>query len=406
MTDVAIIGGGASGLATAIMILQRCPSAAVTVFEKNSRVGKKLSVTGNGRCNITNTCLGEERYHGDPVLAARLLKDFGYDRQREFFRSLGVLFTEEDGGKIYPMSLQAASVTDALRLTVEELGARVITDCTVTAVQRSGNGFAVATSDEITGASAVVIACGGKAGGKLGSMSGYEFLRQLGHKITSLSPAIVQLRTDSGLVRSLKGVKIDGNVTVTSDAGTRTESGEILFTDYGISGPPVLQVSRYAEASHAKAILDLLPRMTEEEIASHLFDVINHHPARLASEIFDGFINKRLGSVALKHSGATLGSKASEIPDTAVRSCSAFLKQLTLTVNGTTGFENAQVTAGGADTAQFFDTLMSKKAPGLFATGEILNVDGDCGGFNLAFCWASANAAANGVIDYIRKHNG
>ena len=359
MTDVAIIGGGASGLASAVMIRQRCPSAAVTVFERNSRVGKKLSVTGNGRCNITNRLLAEERYHGDPRFAFRLLKDFGYDRQQEFFRHLGVLFTEEDGGKVYPMSLQAASVTDALRLTAEELGVRLTTDCTVTGVRRNGNGFTVTSSEGVMDTAAVVIACGGKAGGRLGSQSGYDLLRQLGHKITPLFPAIVQLRTDPGIVRSLKGVKTDGTVTVVSENGSRTDFGEILFTDYGISGPPVLQVSRLAEGPGARAELDLLPGMTEEEIVSHLSGVIAGHPGRLASEIFDGFINKRLGSVALKQSGVSLSLKAAQIPETVVRNCAAFLKHLSLNVLGTTGFDNAQITAGGADTAQFFEDRKS-----------------------------------------------
>ena len=403
MTDTVIIGGGAAGLMTAVKLKEISPKSEVTVLESSDRVGKKLLVTGNGRCNISNIDLNASRYHGDCDFAERIINNFDFDAQKSFFGSLGVLFCELEEGKVYPKSLQAGSVVDALRFRAEELGVKIVLNSKVTEVKRSADGFSVLASGKEIVCRTVVVATGGQAGGKLGSCDGYTILKSMGHKIEKVFPSIVQVKTTPQIVRQLKGIKVMANVTLSSSVGTRCEFGEVLFCDYGLSGPPVLQVSRLAEGENATVSLDLLPDMTENEIKSEVLrraDVFGNRPL---GELFMGFLNKRLGQVVLKSLGLDINSQCREITEKTAQKTAETLKNWKFRVTGTTGFENAQVTAGGAQTAQFFDSCMSKKAKGLFAVGEVLNVDGDCGGFNLAFCWASGFAAALGLKDYLEK---
>ena len=403
MTDTVIIGGGAAGLMTAVKLKEICPKSEVTVLESRDRVGKKLLVTGNGRCNISNIDLNASRYHGDSDFAERIINNFDFDAQKSFFKGLGVLFCELEEGKVYPKSLQAGSVVDALRFRAEELGVKIVLNTKVTEVKRSADGFSVSAGGKETVCRTVVVATGGQAGGKLGSGDGYAILKSLGHKIENVFPSIVQIRTAPEVVRQLKGIKVMDDVTLSSSAGTRTEYGEVLFCDYGLSGPPVLQVSRLAEGENATVYLDVLPDMNENEIKKEVMRRAEIFQKRHLSELFAGFLNKRLGQVALKTAGLDINALCGVINEKTASKIAAILKNWEFKVVGTTGFENAQVTAGGAQTAQFFDTCMSKKASGLFAVGEVLNVDGDCGGFNLAFCWASANAAALGLKEYLEK---
>ena len=398
MRDIAVIGGGASGLSFAVMVGSLCPDVSVSLFEANDRVGKKLSVTGNGRCNISNKRLVAERYHGDAAFAAKLLDGFGTNEQAEFFRSIGVIFIDEGDDRLYPMSLQAGSVTDALRFAVLP-GAEINTGCRVTSVKRIGTGFSVEYNGKSDNFRSVVIACGGKAGGKLGNSDGYDLLRTLGHKIEPVYPAVTQLKTD-GPVKQLKGIKTDALVTLTDNGFIRSEYGELLFCDYGISGPPVLQLSGFARVGSIVTV-DLCTRLSEPEITEELLYRKNTFGDRPLSELFTGFLNKRIGQTVLKLSGADINAPCNSLDGKTLSAAVGNIKRMKLKVTGNTGFENAQVTKGGASTAQFFDSMMSKKAPGLFAIGEVLNVDGDCGGFNLAFAWASAAAAAKGVKDFL-----
>lgn len=401
MTDVLIIGGGAAGLSLAVMLKSDRPDLTVTVLERADRVGKKLATTGNGRCNITNTALNPERYHGDRDFAADILSCFGFEAQKAFFESLGVLFYEEDGGKVYPRSLQATSVVDALRFKADELGVITVLNTAVQQVKREAEGFAVVCADKTLKAKTVVVAVGGQAGGKLGSADGYSVLRSMGHKIEKVFPSVVQLKTVTDVVRQLKGIKVDALVTARSDSGLRAEFGEVLFCDYGLSGPPVLQVSRLYEGGNMTVSLDLVPDMSEDAVKQEILRRCEAFSNRNAGDMLTGFLHRRLGQVILKCSGVDLNSTCGEIPPKAVLRIAKMLKAFDFRVVGTTGFENAQVTAGGAQCAQFFKTCMSKKAKGLFAVGEVLNVDGDCGGFNLAFAWGSAFAAKNGIIEYL-----
>lgn len=402
MKRIAVIGGGAAGLCFAVMLKNIDARSNIIVFEAADRVGKKLSITGNGRCNITNLKLSSERYHGDSELAMRLLSDFDYQKQEAFFKELGVLFVAPEDNRVYPMSLQAASVVDALRFAAADKGVKILVGSHVEAVCRSDDGFLVSVLGQKLKFDVVVIATGGKAGGRLGSEDGYTILKSLGHKIEQLEPSIVQLKTEPQWVRQLKGVKVDANVTITSDDGKMTDFGEVLFCDYGLSGPSILQISRLANAKNAIVSLDLLPKVSRDELFDEVMRRVAIFKNRSVSELFTGFINKKLGQVVLKSVGVDISTEIRYLDEKLVESIVQALKGWSFKVTGTTGFDNAQVTAGGAQTTQFFDNLMSKKCKGLFAIGEVLNVDGDCGGFNLAFAWASASAAAKGVNHYLK----
>jgi predicted Rossmann fold flavoprotein len=402
MIDTIIIGGGAAGLCTSIMLKQKVPNLSVAVLEKNDRVGKKLSITGNGRCNISNKNIIYENYHGDSDLAIKLLSRFDVEKQRDFFRSIGVIFTDIGDNRLYPLSMQASSVTDALRFYAAEKGVIIKTDFKVESITRE-NGLFQINEDETLIAKTVVVAAGGTAGGKLGNSDGYELLKKMGHKVLPTFPAITQLKTETDFIKRLKGIKTEAKVTLCSSLGHRTEKGELLFCDYGISGPPVLQVSRLANGENPYVLLDLIPTLEKEEIIDELSFRSSAFKNRKSEELFTGLMNKKLGAAILFKSGVKGDTLCGNITKEDILKTADNLKELKLKVLGTTGLSNAQVTAGGADTAQFFDNLMSKKAKGLFAVGEVLNVDGDCGGFNLAFAWSSAFAAAEGIISYLEK---
>ncbi len=402
MTDCLIIGGGAAGLSLAVMLKTELPELSVKLLEKADRVGKKLATTGNGRCNITNSQLLPERYHGDCEFAAEILQNFGFEAQKEFFNSIGVLFCEEDDGKCYPKSLQATSVVDALRFKADELGVETLLNTSVKEVKRDDGGFSVICADKTFKAKTVVVAVGGEAGGKLGSADGYSILKSMGHKIEKVFPSVVQLKTDTAFVRQLKGVKIDALVTAKSDSGFRQEFGEVLFCDYGLSGPPILQVSRLFEGGNMTISLDIVPDMSESDIKAELTKRVNTFAERPLTELFTGFLHKRLGQVVLKYAGVDVNLPCKALNEKQIEKTAKTVKSFTFKVLGNLGFENAQVTAGGAQCAQFFTSCMSKKAKGLFAIGEVLNVDGDCGGFNLAFAWGSAFACKNGIKEIFK----
>ena len=400
MKDIAVIGGGAAGLFFAICAKKVNPDISVVIYEARDRVGKKIAVTGNGRCNISNSNILPENYHGDRELAAKCLEAFNFNSQAEFFEELGVPFKSEDD-KVYPRSLQASSVVDALRFKAEELGVLIRVSSAVETVKRDGEIFICNTKENSEKYRCVVVATGGKAGGKLGDESGYNILKSLGHKIEPLFPSIVQLKTDNTLVRQLKGIKVDAVVNMSSSLGARQEFGEVLFCDYGLSGPPILQVSRLAMGEHPIITLDIVPDYEKEQLVDMLLKKVSLYPDRPLSELFTGLLHKRIGQVVIKSCGFSLELKFSELREADVMLIVDRLKAMRFEVLGTTGFENAQVTVGGASTAQFFQNLMSKKAKGLFAIGEVLNVDGDCGGFNLAFAWSSGFVAANAAVSYL-----
>lgn len=400
--DVIIIGGGAAGLCAAVALKQKNPALSVRLLEALPRVGKKLAITGNGRCNITNKNIVKERYHGrNTDFAVYALSRFGGKKTEEFFHGIGVDFVFE-GDKGYPASLQAASVVDCLRFAAEEAGVIVCTETRVTNIQLSGGLFKIIAGNMSFLAQNVIIAAGLLSGGdRLGSDGQMlALLKKAGFKTVKTYPAIVQLKTAPETVRQLKGIKVNTDVILKSGGRLlRREHGEVLFCDYGLSGPPILQVSGTAAAAQSSVIsLDLMPEKSLDTLTEELYKRISMLSGRSTDEFFTGIINKRLGQVIIKTAGYRLNTPVSAFDKNAAQRMAKLIKNFSFDVTGNTGFINSQVTSGGLDTKQFDPkTMMSREYKGLYAIGEILDIDGDCGGFNLQWAWSSALCAAEAI---------
>lgn len=404
-----IVGGGASGMAAAITAASILPPGSVTVLERGARVGRKLLATGNGRCNLTNRFAAQERYHGgDPAFVQDAFKRYPVKSNLDFFYKMGLMTVEEEEGKIYPRSLQAAAVLDILRLEMERLGVDVRTEAEVWEVKKRGNGFLVSIFDlkeqrmQTLTAGKVILACGGEASAGLGGCDwGYRLLKQLGHPVTERLPGIVQLKTDGTATKGLSGSKFETIITLTDGKRpVRREQGELLFTDYGVSGPPVMQLSASAarliqSGKRAQLLIDFAPDLESERIAGMLAGRRKARPDKRLEDFMTGFLPKRLGQCLLKAAGVQpLSRPAASLTEQELTETARLMKNFPLSVTGTNGMKNAQVTLGGAQTSGFDPaTMESKRIPGLFVTGELYDIDGDCGGFNLQWAWSSGRLA-------------
>ena len=397
----AVIGAGASGMTAALTAARL--GHEVTLYERQARVGRKLMATGNGRCNLTNTGAGPSNYHGEaPDFVRPALEAFPSEAALDFFRGLGLLAREEWGGRVYPLSNSANSVVDVLRQALDAAGVELIAGDRVRELRRVGPGYSVTTeSGDKWSFDAVVVACGGLAGEKLGGgRDGYELLKALGHTRTALRPALVQITTEPAYPRSLKGIKADCALRVLSRGGLLTSScGELLFTETGVSGPAAFDVSRaVSEAGDAKMELeiDFLRDYTPAEVLAHLQNRARTAPELPASELLTGSVHNRLGRMLIKYADVEAAAPLSALTERELRTVAGACKRFKLPVRGTEGFANAQVTAGGIRTSEFDPrTLESRLCPRLFACGEVLDIDGDCGGYNLQWAWSSGVLAGH-----------
>lgn len=392
---VLIIGGGASGMMAALTAAEDS-SNQVTLLERQSRVGRKLLATGNGRCNLSNVHAGPGHYHGAaPSFADRALAFFPVDDTLAFFRSLGLWTVTEPSGKIYPFSDQANSVVDVLRFALEQRGVDVRCGCEVTGVSKKARGYNVRTAEQTFFCDRLILACGGMAGGKLGGTDwGYRLLGSMGHTVTPLQPSLVQMKTDTTLTRSLKGVRADAGITLKQEGRTvAVNQGEIQFTDFGVSGPAIFELSRQVDRQ-SLLLLDLLRPWEETFIQAALEERCVQFPDLPSEELLTGMLHNRLGKVVLKASGIQLPEALGQLDRDTLHRIAHTAKYFPLTVTGVMSMDQAQVTAGGILTSEFrSDTLESRLCPGLFATGEVLDIDGDCGGYNLQWAWSSGRLA-------------
>lgn len=398
MKTIIVVGGGASGLAAAFTAAEDRNSR-VLLLEGQQRVGRKLLSTGNGRCNLTNTLPCDGHYHGkSPSFASFALERFPAEETIAFFRKLGLLTVEEYGGRVYPLSDSANSVVDILRFACERAGVELRTSCRVTKILRNGSCFFLEAGGEQLEADCVIIACGGSAGAKLGGVrDGYDLLCSLGHSRTPLFPALVQITTEPDYPRALKGVRADAAVRIESGGKILAESaGELQFTDRGVSGPAAFDVSRSVSVSAGARSLhaDFLRDYPEEAVLQMLREKTRLYPDLPCGDLFTGLLHNRLGRMIGKYSRIDANAPLSSLDDAALRRAAAAAKDFCLPVRGTEGFDHAQVTAGGIRTAEFDPrTMESRLVPGLYACGEVLDIDGDCGGFNLQWAWASGRLA-------------
>ena len=395
MNKIAIIGGGAAGIMAAIAAASN--GADVTIYEKNDRVGKKILATGNGRCNLTNIYADVENYHGENIeLINHIIDKYWVSDTLEFFERLGLIYKVEDEGKVYPYSNHASSVLDVLRFQLEKLNVKIVFGFEVKDVKKTGNGFSlVSYKSEKATADKVIFTTGGKASPASGSNgSGYPILEKFGHTVTKLFPSLVQIKLKSNELNKLNGIKIDGTITAKLECGDIKKSGEILFTDYGISGPATFSISRYAgERPECKFILDLMPEYSYED----LLRILKNHRdiMRTVDELFVGVLNKRIGQAMVKSATPIkMNEDIKKLSDKDLENIAALVKGYEVISEGTMSWNNAQVTAGGVRFLEFNpETLESKLVPGIYVAGEVLDVDGDCGGFNLQWAWSSGFVA-------------
>ena len=400
-----IIGGGAAGLMAAITAAEN--GAGVTILEHMPRVGKKILSTGNGKCNLTNLDMRPDCYRcGTADFPMTAIGRFSVADTVSFFRRLGVVVTDRNG-YVYPASGQAQTVLDALREKAESLGIRIVTECRPETVERDGTGFCVRTSCGAFQGDFLILAAGSKAAPATGSDgSGYDLAASLGHKIVKPLPALVQLKCRGDFFRSIAGVRTEAEVSLYT-AGKHGELGDLLasdrgelqLTDYGISGIPVFQVSRYAsEALDRKkrvlAVLDFFPSLKDEELFSLLKEQRMYLSDRKAEGFLNGIFHKKLAALFLKAAGILGEEMAGRLSDKKLLAAAELIKRTVVEVTAANSFDKAQVCMGGVRVKDVDPcTMESRLVPGLYFAGEILDVDGICGGYNLQWAWSSGYAA-------------
>ena len=393
---IAIIGGGASGMAAALAGAED-PGNRVVLLERQARLGRKLQATGNGRCNLSNLHAGQEGYHGDtPGFSRFALTQFPPERTLEWFGALGLYAVAEESGRVYPYSDQANSVVDVLRFALEKPNIRLELGCEVEKIRKTAKGFRLEWADGALDCDRLIVACGGLAGTKLGgSMSGYKLLRSLGHRCTRLRPNLVQVKTAWGGVAALKGVRANCRAEILHEGAlVRAGGGELQFTECGLSGPVMFELSRDVCQERGSWVcrLDFLPDMPERTLLAAL--TRRTGTALPASELFTGILHNRLGRVLTQAAGIPLSAPISSLSEAQLVEAARLAKGLEAPLTEPLGMDSAQVTAGGIVTAEFNEeTMESKLCPGLFACGEVLDVDGDCGGYNLQWAWSSGRLA-------------
>ncbi len=393
---IGIVGGGASGMAAALAAAEN-PNVQVLLFERQARVGRKLQATGNGRCNLSNLHAQAQGYHGeDPQFAQSAIDAFPPEATLQWFQDLGLFTVAEDTGRIYPYSDQANSVVDVLRLALVKPNIQLYTGFEVQKIRKTEEGFSVSDGTQTYDCHKLIIACGGLAGSKLGgTMSGYKLLGKLGHKATRLRPALVQLKAQWEGVVALKGVRANCHAQILRDGALFSQSsGELQFTEYGLSGPVIFEISRDVCQGNGQWLcrLDFLPQCTEETLYQQLCR--RRQTSLPVEELLTGILHNRLGRVLTKAAGVKGNRQVLDLTDAEIREVCRTVKAFDVALGGPLGMESAQVTAGGVMTEGFCPhTMQSLLVPGLYACGEVLDIDGDCGGYNLQWAWSSGRCA-------------
>lgn len=395
--DVIIIGAGASGLIAAIAAARQ--GSQVLVIERKEKAGKKILATGNGKCNFTNMTQKPECYRSDDsAFPMKVLSCFNIDKTIELFKELGIYPKNRDG-YLYPNSEQALSVVQVLVMECERLKVEFRYNETVKEIKKPD--FTVITNHQTYKGIKLVLATGGCASPQLGSDgSGFALAKQLGHTIIKPIPALVQLKSPEKCCKTASGVRVMANIKLFSgERILEEENGEILFTDYGISGIPIMQVSRFAgkaldrgEKVYLK--LDFIHELTHEALLNLLQQRILQHPDKNIEEMMIGLFNHKLSFIILNRTKLDIYKKSKQLTNLELKELVKNIKGFILLINGTNSFENAQVCAGGVSTKEIHETTMeSKRYKNLYLIGEVVDVDGTCGGYNLQWAWSSGYVA-------------
>lgn len=395
---IAVIGGGASGMMAAITASKQ--GAKVTVFEGNDRVGKKILATGNGKCNFSNENMIENCFYAsDASFVERALQTFGVKQSRDFFESMGMLIRDREG-YLYPASEQASTVLDLLRTEMEKAGVRLVTEAKIKTVSvLDAHKFVLRINEKEEVFDSLIVACGSQAAPKTGSDgSGYKLAKNLGHHIVPVVPALVQLRTKENL-KAVSGVRAQAELSLKIDGKEAArEKGELQLTDYGVSGIVVFQMSRTAayalkENKKVTVSVDFLRDFSKAEYEEFIAGRLECLKDRSVEQFFTGMLNKKLMIYFAKQAGLSLEMPVKNADKEKLLNVFGLCKNWTLHINATNSFENAQVCAGGVALSEVTDKMESKIHPGLFFAGEILDVDGKCGGYNLQWAWTSGYIA-------------
>lgn len=399
MKNIVIVGGGASGLVAAIMAARQ--KNRVTVLEHKDRIGRKILATGNGKCNYTNLLQLPECYRcNDSAFPTKVLSCFDVNRTIKFFRELGI-YPKERNGYVYPNSEQASSVAEVLRLELKRL--KVRTDCEVHAEQihKKKNGFEIITDKGSYAADCVILAAGGCASPSLGSDgSGYRLAKELGHTVIKPLPALVQLKSPEKYFKTLAGVRTEANIKLYTDEECEAaEQGELLITAYGVSGIPVFQLSRFAsralyEGKTVTLRIDFLPSLSWKETYELMSERVKRSADNTIEEAFIGLLNNKLAYVCLKESGISPDMPCTSADKKQITKMVNRIKVWSVPISEPNTFEQAQVCTGGVNVAEVDpETMESRLVKGLYITGELLDVDGTCGGYNLQWAWSTGAIA-------------
>ncbi len=390
-----IIGAGASGLCGAIVLARA--GQRVVLLEQNSKVGKKILVSGNGKCNIDNKYIASNRFHSqNPDFIEDVLDGYDFEVVEKFFTSIGLELVEGKEGKMFPMSLQASSVVELLEYEAKRVGVNIICNCTVTSITKESDTFTLKTTQGTKECNKLLLASGSPAAPQLGGNdSGYAFAATIGHTLIPSYPSLVQLCSEESWVKGCAGVKVAGLAKLYANSKYITEKkGDLLFTNYGISGLAILDLSRevstrLAEYTYCELNLDLMPGLSKEKLTNLLLNRINQKSEKPIGLWLQGVINKKLIHIILEQSKCK-AKVENDLNRKEIGKLVYTIKNLKLSINDTKGFKGAEVATGGINTTEVNPkTMESKLVPNLFFAGEILDVDGDRGGFNFHFAWVS-----------------
>lgn len=390
--DIAVIGGGASGITAAITAKYTSPDAKVIIAERLDRIGKKILSTGNGRCNLSNKDLSEKHFHGTFKNVSDMIRN--NTSAESFFKNLGVPCTADSEGRIYPRSNSAATVLSALRMTLLDLGINEICGFeAVDIIKSSGNYVIRSASDEEISAKRIIIAAGGYAAPSCGTDGSFtRFLRSKGYEITPVSPAVAPLRVSPESVKGLKGVRVKGKISAYSGGKhLRTEQGEIQFTENSVSGICVFNLA-YLYQNHEKdmTLRAELSDMSESELTGYMKNIRKLRGKHSIEEFLTGLFTKNLAVYLVKHSlHRPLNELVESITDAEINMLIKNIKSIEFKVTGSASWQQAQSTMGGVSSRNVDEKLCSKTDKGIYLCGEILDVAGDCGGYNLQWAWTS-----------------
>lgn len=401
MKRIAIIGGGASGMMAAISAAYADNSAGVFILEHKDILGKKILSTGNGRCNLTNMDMSLEYFRGeDTRIIEEILRQFDSTHTLEFFHSIGVL-TKAKGSYVYPRSEQASDIRDSLEMEADRMHIERHMGVHVTALRKRAGGFVIETNARTYKADKVILACGSRAAGVTGSDgSGYTLAKSMGHTIVPVVPALVQLVARHSPLEKASGVRTEAKVTAVVDGiPAASDTGELQITAYGISGIPVFQISRYIsrglhDGKKTQVQIDFLPDMKLEKTEAFLLERAKKMQDRRAGDYLTGVFNKKLIPRLLELADIRLKTPVGNFSSGQIKKLSTVLRQTLLDIEDTKGFEQAQTCAGGVRTTEICpETMESLYVDGLYFAGEIMDIDGICGGYNLQAAWATGYIA-------------